>query len=607
MNRMMKKIISGAVCGLLAFAAGAQAQGLNFDRTLSWAQLKEKAKAEHKYIFMDVMATWCGPCKAMERDVYPQKEVGDFFNGKFIAVKVQNDQTKNDDSYVRSWYADSRQISSQFNITALPTLMFFSPDGDLLYKTEGGQSADDLIASAKTALDPSKQLTTQVALYEKGNHDPAFVRSLVLSLRNAGQREKASAIASEYLSGLSESQLLESDNVLFGLDLTDNANAKWFPLYLKNRDKIIASGNQPGFVRSKINILIYRDAVAPFEHAVNNGPDWGKIKNGVSRYGALGDSVLQTYAPLIVWNGELLPLMYTYPSWEQVNVVIDRAGNAAREYLLSQALQFYTDALPSPSLAASLNSCAEAFERLRPGVTPAGGYNLIAWTIYQNTADKALLEAALAWSKRSVDKDSNASFLDTYATILYALGRKQEAVQWESKAADGAGNNAEIQATLAQMKSGQALTGLNRKVAAREQLTGKWTLDREKSDFAGQAPENAAPLSLNITQTGSGITIARSFQSAGLSADTLRWDGAGKASVLGGGTKVQRKLILSRDGGTVTVWSVYYVARPGEEPAVYSRADSYQADGAEAGQLLLHRMTYTAQGVEKVKAVYRKE
>jgi thiol:disulfide interchange protein len=44
-------------------------KGINFENNLSWEQVKEKAKAENKYIFVDCYATWCGPCKAMDKEV----------------------------------------------------------------------------------------------------------------------------------------------------------------------------------------------------------------------------------------------------------------------------------------------------------------------------------------------------------------------------------------------------------------------------------------------------------------------------------------------------------------------------------------------------------
>lgn len=39
-------------------------------------------------MFVDFYTDWCGPCKVMARDVFPQKQVGDFFNAKFVCLKL---------------------------------------------------------------------------------------------------------------------------------------------------------------------------------------------------------------------------------------------------------------------------------------------------------------------------------------------------------------------------------------------------------------------------------------------------------------------------------------------------------------------------------------
>ena len=51
--------------------------GIKWVTGLSWEQVLTKAKTENKFIFVDCYATWCGPCKVMDKDVYPNDTVGD--------------------------------------------------------------------------------------------------------------------------------------------------------------------------------------------------------------------------------------------------------------------------------------------------------------------------------------------------------------------------------------------------------------------------------------------------------------------------------------------------------------------------------------------------
>ena len=57
-------------------------------RHISYAEGLEAAKAEGKTLFIDFYTEWCGPCKRMARDVFPQKDVGDYMNAKFVCLKI---------------------------------------------------------------------------------------------------------------------------------------------------------------------------------------------------------------------------------------------------------------------------------------------------------------------------------------------------------------------------------------------------------------------------------------------------------------------------------------------------------------------------------------
>src|SRR6202000_2229249 len=80
--------------------------------------------------------------------------------------------------------------------------------------------------------------------------------------------------------------------------------------------------------------------------------------------------------------------------------------------------------------------------------------NNYAWTVFQHCPDMSCVTEALDWSKRSFKDKENPMFMDTYANILYKMGKKDEAVTWEEKALKiaGEGERANYQQTLEKMK-----------------------------------------------------------------------------------------------------------------------------------------------------------
>ncbi|MEI3154069.1 MAG: DUF255 domain-containing protein [Odoribacter sp.] len=70
------------VCQCVALAGFAQ--GVEF-RDISFAGALKAAKAENKTVFMDCYTSWCGPCKMMTNDIFPQEKVGKYMNETLYA------------------------------------------------------------------------------------------------------------------------------------------------------------------------------------------------------------------------------------------------------------------------------------------------------------------------------------------------------------------------------------------------------------------------------------------------------------------------------------------------------------------------------------------
>ena len=81
----MKHVLFAAIL-LYSGNMVAQNRSITFD-SATFDQSLAKAKSENKLVFVDCMTSWCGPCKQMDKYVFTQDSVADFFNATFINVK----------------------------------------------------------------------------------------------------------------------------------------------------------------------------------------------------------------------------------------------------------------------------------------------------------------------------------------------------------------------------------------------------------------------------------------------------------------------------------------------------------------------------------------
>lgn len=134
----MKKImLLTAVLAFIGSVALAQNdQGIKFEKG-TFAEILAKAKAQKKLVFMDVYASWCGPCKRMAAEVFTQKKVGDYFNATFVNAKFDAE------------VGEGRTIAARYGVNAYPTFLLLNGDGKLVGKMVGGSPADEFIRQVK--------------------------------------------------------------------------------------------------------------------------------------------------------------------------------------------------------------------------------------------------------------------------------------------------------------------------------------------------------------------------------------------------------------------------------------------------------------------------
>ena len=121
------------------------AQGIHFNETFgSWQELLHSAKKSNKSIFVDFYTIWCGPCKNMDRTVFNQKSVGEFYNTSFISIKLDAE---------KGW---GIELAKKYMIDAYPTLLYFSEKGEVTLVEVGFKTKDVFLQLGRLAVLNSK-------------------------------------------------------------------------------------------------------------------------------------------------------------------------------------------------------------------------------------------------------------------------------------------------------------------------------------------------------------------------------------------------------------------------------------------------------------------
>lgn len=132
------------------------------EERISWLgdldEAKVQALRENKLILAEFWASWCGPCLAMDRDVWSRKDIANL-SDKFVCLKLDFDKEKK-----ASWH---------YQVQAIPAILFLDAFGNKIAHIIGYRSAQQMeeimIALPKDLSDV--YILLQRIEKEKGNAD----------------------------------------------------------------------------------------------------------------------------------------------------------------------------------------------------------------------------------------------------------------------------------------------------------------------------------------------------------------------------------------------------------------------------------------------------
>ena len=391
----MKKILLFVAC--IALSLSAFSQGILFETDHNFDNALAKAKKENKLIFLDGFASWCGPCKMMASKVFTQKVVGDYFNANFINMKLDMEAPEN------------LAVAKKYEVKAFPTLLFINGDGQVVHRGLGGMSPEELVELGKKAGDTENNTLSIENKIKNGDRSYGIVSKYFELNPYSDNNEK---IAIEYLTALPADKYAEKENwEIFAKYVNDPASAP-FKYFLDNRAVAVEKFGQKMVDYKIMNMYanMYRRDKANFES-----------------YRCIAPETYDRMKPQLEFNE-------VYRTWNK-----NKTDKQAWDNFINQAATYMAS---KDRTANDLNS--------------------MAWTVFENYKvfnDKKALNTAMAWAKKGTElAPQESAVLDTYANILYDMGKKKEAIVAEKKAIEMAtkANDkqmlGEYQKTLARFK-----------------------------------------------------------------------------------------------------------------------------------------------------------
>ncbi len=211
----MKKIISGFLL-FSAITAFAQ-EAIKFEE-LPFKDLIAKAKKEKKIVFLDAYASWCGPCKMMERNVFTQKSVGDYFNANFVNARFDMEK------------GEGRDIAAKYGVRSYPTYLFLNGDGELVSQNFGYMEESMFLTMAQDVNSPNNKKGSLKERFAKGEKDPDFLIN-IMKLNSSSDFNFAKQASERYFENKKATEEFSKDDVgllLFFLKSTEDKNYKVF-------------------------------------------------------------------------------------------------------------------------------------------------------------------------------------------------------------------------------------------------------------------------------------------------------------------------------------------------------------------------------------------
>lgn len=374
---MIKSVYFFGLLSLLSIANFAQNRSIKFEHS-SFKEIKEKALKENKLIFIDAFTTWCGPCKQMSKNIFTNDTVADYYNKNFVNAKIDMEKD------------EGVELAKQYDVRCYPNLLFVDGNGNLVHRIAGSMSVKEFVALGEETKNPESCFSHYEKNYEKNKSNPSFLRKYIQARENTCL--DADNLVRDYFSLQKQSDLVNKENWEMIQQHTNSMTTDEYDFLIANKQKYDDLYTAKS-VDEKLDDIHRNTLFAIIKAKPLDEKYYQEVKSKILTINTVGSK-------LVAFDADLR-LARKKEDWATF-----------AKLAVENIDKFYKDDVNT------LNS--------------------IAWDFYEKVENKNALSKAEEWAMRACEIESSYANLDTYASVLYKLGKKQQALDVANKAIDAA-------------------------------------------------------------------------------------------------------------------------------------------------------------------------